>query len=67
MMVCSDTAISDDWPLSLTEARRILEGKAGPISNKKAVEAVFSEISRLNGVINTQARVISDVRKALKP
>ena len=65
MMAGNDTAITNDWPLSLTEARRILEGKAGPISTKQAVETVFGEISRLNGVVNTQARCINDVRKAL--
>jgi len=65
MMAMSDTSASDDWPLSLDQARRILEGKAGPISRDKAVETVFGEIARLNGVINTQARCIADVRKAL--
>lgn len=65
MMANSNTAITDDWPLSLDEARRILEGNAGPISRDKAVATVFGEISRLNGVINTQARCLADVRKAL--
>ena len=64
MMATTNTSYSE--PMSLTNARRILEGRGGAVSTKEACKAFLDEFARLNGVINTQARIIADVRQALK-
>jgi hypothetical protein len=63
MIAMADT--SESWPMSLVDARRILEGKGSGFSTKAASDIFLKEIVRLNGIINTQARMISDARKAL--
>lgn len=65
-MFAMNNDTSGSWQMSLTDARRILEGKGGPVSTKEAAQMILKEIYRLNGVINTQARCIADARKALR-
>ncbi len=64
-MFAMNNDTSDSVPMSLDFARKVLEGRAGPVSTKEAADIILKEMDRLNGVINSQARCIADVRKAL--
>lgn len=68
----NDTHGTWDSTMSLDDARKVITGpqigtdKAHAAMVKRAAQAVLKEMDRLNGVTNTQARCIADVRKALR-